>query len=432
MKSKCVVLSIAALLLVCSFAFSKGQQQEAKEAVKKLGVLWHQSNIPDDKIVEEYANAWADENGVDLNFQIVDESQLKSKTVAALESKSGPDLILLSDYSAYLYRNSFSNINDLVNGLGEKHGGWFPIAKQAFFFKNNWIAVPYKIVVKPIVYRKDIVQKVGAKVPDTLQDLADVSTKISNQIEGMYGFGVAMAPRSDGPDFMRVMLWGFGGKIQDENGKIAFNSPESLTTYRFLKDWYNRGGIAPGVAGWDDSDNNRAFMAEQIAMTLNASSIYMAAKKDFPDTLGKATGHAMVPKGPAGRFVPGSTQGIGIPLYSENKELAIEFLKYMYTAERLKRITVDTDGGAMMVLNTVMDGLPMWDDPELGALLDVAKVSYLVGYPGKLTRPAAAVRSGYVLVNAAGRMLSENLSPEQTVQFAAKEIEEIYTRYQEE
>ena len=419
-------LLILLFLFVATGLMCVGGQKESIAADQKiLNVLFQQSNIPDDKIVEGYAEEWAKKNNVKLNFQIVDENQLASKTLAAIESKTGPDLILFPDYSAYLYQDSLILLNELVDGLGEKYGGWFPIAKQAFFYNGEWKAIPYKTFVKPIVYRKDVVNK----LPDTWEELVQVSNEISEEDNGMYGFGVAIAPRSDGPNFIRSLLWSYGASIVDKDGNVAFNSKEAIEAFSFLKKWYEVGGMAPGVAGWDDSDNNAAFMAGKIAMTINASSIYSAAKKDFPDTLGKVTGHFLAPAGPAGRYGNASVQGLGIPKYSNNKETAIDFLEYLYQPEHLKAITTETDGGATMMLSGVVNDLPLWENPDLKALLETSKVSYLIGYPGKITRAASTVRSEFILINAAGRMLAEDLSPEETVKMAHDQIVEVYSRF---
>ena len=425
MNSKRFLLVSLFLLVALGLMYVGGQKESIAADQKILNVLFQQSNIPDDKIVEGYAEEWAKKNNVKLNFQIVDENQLASKTLAAIESKTGPDLILFPAYSAYLYKDSLVLLNELVDGLGEKYGGWFPIAKQAFFYNGEWKAIPYKTFVKPIVYRKDVINE----APDTWEKLVQVSKEISEEDNGMYGFGVAIGPRSDGPNFIRSLLWSYGASIVDKNGNVAFNSKEAIEAYSLLKKWYKVGGMAPGVAGWDDSDNNAAFMAGKIAMTINASSIYLAAKNDFSDTLGKVTGHFLAPAGPAGRYGNASTQGLGIPKYSNNKETAIDFLEYLYTPEHLKAITTETGGGATMMLSGVINDLPLWEDPDLKALLEMSEVSYLIGYPGKITRAASAVRAEFILINAAGRMIAQDLSPEETVKMAHDQIVEIYSRF---
>jgi len=430
MKMRHFVVALAAMLMVAGTLFANGQSETTAKKSKQLGILFQNSNIPDDTIVQGYAQSWAKEKNVNLNFQTVDESQLKSKTVAAIESKSGPDLIVFPDYTAFLYHNDLMNMDNLVGGLAQQYGGWFPVAKQAFYFNGHWKAIPYKTFSKPIVYRKDLLKKVGAEVPQSWQDLAKVSKEISDQVPGVYGFGVAIAPRSDGPNFIRALLWAFGGSVQDQNGKVDLDSPQSIAAFTFLKNWYKSGGMAPGVAGWNDSTNNTAFLAGKIAMTYNASSIYLSAKKQFPDTLGKTTGQAMVPEGPKGRFGQESAQGLAIPSYSKNSQTALDFLKYMYTPDRLKHITSATDAGAIMMLNDPIKSLPLWDNPDIGVLLKIAKASYLTGYPGKMTRGAAAVRSQYVLVNSAAAMISQDLSPEQAIKSATKKIKAIYAQNQ--
>lgn len=425
MNSKRFLLVLLSLLLVAGVMYAGGQQEGdgAQETQKRLNVLFHQSNIPDDKMVKEYAEEWAQENNVRLNFQIVDESELRSKTVASLESKTGPDIILFPDYSAYLYQDSLVSINELVEKLGNEHGGWFPVAKQAFFYDGDWKAMPYKTFVKPIAYRKDEVEE----IPNTWEDLIEESARITEKDNGMYGFGVPIGPRSDGPNFIRSLIWSYGGSIVDDEGNVNFNTEESVAAFDALKRWYDV-GMPPGVAGWDDSDNNRAFMAQKIAMTMNASSVYSTAKKDFPDTLGKVTGHFIAPEGPAGRYGNASAQGLGIPKYSKNKETALDFLSYLYQPEHLKAITTETDGGATMLLSGVVNDLPLWDDPDLKALLDMSKISYLIGYPGKITRAASTVRSEFVLINAASRMITQDLSPEEAVKMAHDQIVDIYNR----
>ena len=227
MNSKRFLLVSLFLLVALGLMYVGGQKESIAADQKILNVLFQQSNIPDDKIVEGYAEEWAKKNNVKLNFQIVDENQLASKTLAAIESKTGPDLILFPDYSAYLYQDSLVLLNELVDGLGEKYGGWFPIAKQAFFYNGEWKAIPYKTFVKPIVYRKDVINE----APDTWEKLVQVSKEISEEDNGMYGFGVAIGPRSDGPNFIRSLLWSYGASIVDKNGNVAFNSKEAIEAY---------------------------------------------------------------------------------------------------------------------------------------------------------------------------------------------------------
>ena len=96
------------------------------------------------------------------------------------------------------------------------------------------------------------------------------------------------------------VTWGFGGSEIDQSGKVAINSKETLEAVKFTvaawKDCLDDGGLA-----WDDSSNNRAYLAGTISATINGASIYFVAKRQFPDIV-KVTNHGHMPKGPGGRF----------------------------------------------------------------------------------------------------------------------------------
>jgi multiple sugar transport system substrate-binding protein len=74
-------------------------------------------------------------------------------------------------------------------------------------------------------------------------------------------------------------IWGF--PVDKENKVIQFNKPQFVDDMRkFIEAW--KDGYDTTGTSWDDSSNNRAFLAGQIVHTYNGSSIYYAAMKDLP------------------------------------------------------------------------------------------------------------------------------------------------------
>ena len=54
-------------------------------------------------------------------------------------------------------------------------------------------------------------------------------------------------------------MWAFGGKMQDKQGNITVNSPETLAALTFYCDLYSKYKVVPvGATGWDDTGNNKA------------------------------------------------------------------------------------------------------------------------------------------------------------------------------
>src|SRR5437667_150091 len=111
------------------------------------------------------------------------------------------------------------------------------------------------------------------------------------------------------------VTWGFGGAEIDDKGKVVINSKATIEAVKFTvgfwKDCLDEGGLA-----WDDSSNNRAYLAGTISGTINGASIYFVAKRQFPE-IAKVTNHGHMPKGPGGRFY--NIGGQGRPGMSDSK-----------------------------------------------------------------------------------------------------------------
>ena len=95
------------------------------------------------------------------------------------------------------------------------------------------------------------------------------------------GFALGRAI-GDGNQSHYPMLWAFGGAECKKDGKtVAINSPETAKSVDYRRKLY-QDGETEDVLSWDDSSNNRAFLAEAVSVTGNAASIYWAEKKNAP------------------------------------------------------------------------------------------------------------------------------------------------------
>ncbi len=104
----------------------------------------------------------------------------------------------------------------------------------------------------------------------------------------------------------------------------------------FWKDGCDEGGLA-----WDDTNNNRAFLAGEICATLNGASIYIAAKRsqekikdDKGEPLVRDIQHARLPAGPAGSWSYHTAFAHGVMKYGKNQKLAKDFLKWLHGKEQ--------------------------------------------------------------------------------------------------
>ena len=106
----------------------------------------------------------------------------------------------------------------------------------------------------------------------------------------------------DGNNYAHWLLWSHGGKMVDESGKVAINSPETLEALEYAKELYQT--FIPGTESWLDVNNNRAFLAGEVSVTANGVSLYYAAKNDPKlAEIAKDIRTTNLPIGPVGKSV---------------------------------------------------------------------------------------------------------------------------------
>jgi multiple sugar transport system substrate-binding protein len=220
-------------------------------------------------------------------------------------------------------------------------------------------------------------------------------------------------------------LWSFGGKEVEEDGKtIAINSKETEAAVEYMKELYPH--MDHSVLAWDDSNNNRAFLAGSISATNNAVSIYNIAKRDVPEMVDKIN-HTLPWKGPAGRFGVGIILSFGIPTYSKNAEQAEHYIEYLLDKEQFSPWLAQ--GAAMHggVLSAYDDD-PFWDsDPRIKGFKDIGKYIQLPGYSGPPSRASAEVQSKFIIVDMFVKAI-QGTPTKEAILWAESEMKKIYAK----
>src|ERR1044071_7154381 len=118
----------------------------------------------------------------------------------------------------------------------------------------------------------------------------------------------------------------------------------------------------PGVASWNDSSNNKAYLAGELYLTSNGISIYVAAKDDAAKKeLAEDTYHALWPVGPIGK--PTELQ-LCVPIlafkFSKYPNAAKAFITYMLEKENYEKWLSGARGYLTQTLNAY-DSAPVWN-----------------------------------------------------------------------
>ena len=226
--------------------------------------------------------------------------------IAASVQAGGYDIVELWGGWNYLYQDSLVDVADIAEPFGKRNGGWEKYVELSYKVGNRCLGVPHGYSNGSMAYRISWFKEAGCpnaedgnKVDLTWDEYFAIGQKLKAKGKP---FGQALGHSTgDPPGYCYPYMWSYGAMEVEKDGKtIAFNKPQFVEGMRkFIQGWkdaYDETGTS-----WDDSNNNRAYISEQISSTFNGSSIYFAARKDKP-ALAQDTHHILIPKGPAGRF----------------------------------------------------------------------------------------------------------------------------------
>src|SRR5215468_228564 len=371
--------------------------------------------------------------GVKLNVETINANDIQARVTSAIQSGSGPDIVCVLNNWAQLYGESLVDVSNIADEIGKAQGGFYETSKAVANDGKKWIALPWSIVGLQIAYRKSWFAEIGytdGKFPQTWQEYRDAGKKLKAKNRPI---GQTLGHTyNDAPAFSYPYLWSWGGKEVEADGKtVALNSKETLESVKFMtgfwKDAHDEGGLA-----WDDSSNNRAFLAGTICSTSNAASIYIEALRK-PDQYKTEKGaplkddilHAPYPKGTAGAATFHPPQTHMLMGYSKNQKAAKDFLRWLSSRPVFEKWFVSQKGFSIPAAKEWAKH-PLWnEDPVMTPFKDVILTARAPGWPGPSGRQAAKVVSKYIITDMYAKAV-QGMPAEEAVKWAHAELLKVY------
>jgi multiple sugar transport system substrate-binding protein len=371
--------------------------------------------------------------GIKFNLEGVDGLTIQARVTSAIQSGNGPDLIQAINNWAQLYADSVVDVSDVAEEIGKAQGGYYETSRAVAYDGSKWIAVPFTIVGLQIVNRTSWWKEIGydaEKYPQTWEEwrAAGKILKAKGRPLGQtlaHAFGDANA-------FWYPYLWSWGGKEVEADGKtVVLGGRETIESVKFAVGLW-KDACDEGAFAWDDSGNNRAFLAGTISATSNGASIYLEAKKK-PDTYLTEDGkplkddcfHTPLPKGPGGPFswhVPLADMVMG---YSKNQQAAKDFLRWIHSEKIYDQWFISQQGFSVGPTK-VWENHKLWkEDPVMAPYRTAAESGRFAGYAGPSNRKAAEAISKYILVDMYAKAV-QGMAPEDAVKWAHGELVKIY------
>ncbi len=371
--------------------------------------------------------------GIKLTVETINANDIQARVTSAIQSGTGPDIFYLLNNWPQLYGQSAVDVSDIADQIGSAQGGFYDICKVVGTMGGKWIGVPYCVGGGLVAYRKSWLAEAGfdGKFPATWDDYRTAGQKLK---KAGHPYGqTAGHTFGDAPGWWYPYLWSWGGKEVEADGKtVAINTKETIESVKFAvalwKETMDEGGLA-----WDDTSNNRAFLAGSISATNNGASIYLEAKKK-PDTYQTDKGepmfkdilHASIPGGAGGVFnLPGPFTNM-LMQYSKNQDAAKKFLAWAHSKPVFQG-WFNTQQGYTAGATKVWEDDPVWNiDPVMAPFKKIPVTGRLLGYAGPPNQKAAEVQTKYIVVDMYAKAI-QGTAAEDSVKWAADELVKIYS-----
>lgn len=370
--------------------------------------------------------AFTEKTGVAVTVDNENWEDLRPKAAVAANVGSGPDIILSTNDDSHQYPDKLLEIGDLCEYLGKKYGPWYPSALAYGKSGERWIALPLGSGGNCMNYRTSHLNAAGFKQfpKDTDGFLKLCKALKKNGTPPGFALGNATG---DANGWCHWLLWAFGGKMVDEQNRLAINSKETAAALEYARELYPT--FVSGTLSWLDPNNNKAFLAGDISLTGNGISIYYAAKTSKDPKLqdiAKDMDHAVFPVGPVGHPTMSALFfTCVIYKYSKYPNAAKEYLRFMMEKEQYEEWQKASIGFVTQPL-TFYERNPVWTvDPKHTPFKYSCKNMLPNGYAGTLGAASAGCIADFIVVN----MVAEAASGAETVKDAMSRAEKRAKRY---
>ena len=382
------------------------------------------------EVLQKQVEAWAAERKVDVEMDWATFGDREQKFVAAIEAGNPPDIGEMNYQGPMRYRPALRDVTKLAKDIAGARGGLLPFADRCTQFNGQYYGVARLAFGAGLHIRKDILAEKGLAMPKLYDpDVVEVAKKTQDPAKDLWGFGQTLNRSDDGTQFMRHILWAYGGSAWDKDGKPALATSflkQNLAALQFAVDTIQKHKIQPpGVMGWTDLHNNEAYAAGKLVCTNNGASLYysMGAKKQ---PLFEKTAVIQTPGGPNGSFYFAGPYNFGIFNKTKHADLGEDMIRWIEDEKHFEEYMKACLGQAGPVYKSRADH-PYWKtDPNFEAMKNNVMRGVWPGYPGPITPAAIEVDAQYVLCDMGGRVVTGGLSPEAALKEAHGRVEEIY------
>jgi multiple sugar transport system substrate-binding protein len=435
---------VLALILMAGLgsAFAAGQG-DSKPAGKTSIDFWHHESPTHrvaafQKVIDDFQKA---NPTITVTQHVVSWGDSLTKVMAALAAGNPPDFIFSYPlHTITLYKTgSIMPVDELVQEIDKKHT-YVPGQAELLKYKGQYWGAPVFTMMYALTYRPSMFEKyVGTKNPpktwDELLDYAKKCTVDTNGDGKIDQYGIALGAAKNGFTGQQIytLMLNAGSLIFDKDGKVAFNSPQTVRALTFYKELSKY--APPGITAWAWGEQELAFASDQAAMMLGNG---MPDARRFMEMKNYDIAAAEQPYPPDG--VRGGVSYVNnVCIFNKAKERGVyesvrKFVNFMMMPENNAPLVNMEPFSFLPVTKTTIESEGYWKDPMIAqlassgkAILNSLQYGKLMGleHGGWTNLGIGEVDGSSILAEIAQKVYIGELTPAQAAKWGHEQIEKI-------
>ncbi|MFI2652414.1 MULTISPECIES: ABC transporter substrate-binding protein [Micromonospora] len=279
--------------------------------------------------------------GVKVNFQVMEEGDLRSAVTADVASGAGQyDVVTIGAYETPQW-GANGWLRDLTPDLKSDSSydvdDILPPVRDALTHDGKLYAVPFYGESSILMYNKDALAKAGVTMSNnpTWQQVADAAKKVNSSnmagicMRGKPGWGDLFAP-------LTTVVQSFGGNWYDNQWNATVNTPEWKNAVTFYKTMLDQSGEKDPVS-YSFNECLTALKEGKAAMWADASvAASMLEASDSPVKGKMGYAHMPVDKTKESGWL--WSWNLAIPKTTKHKDAAVKFVKWATSKDYIKLV----------------------------------------------------------------------------------------------
>ncbi|RGW53413.1 ABC transporter substrate-binding protein [Dorea formicigenerans] len=358
MKKKIVSVLLVAAMAVSMIA-GCGSKSDSKKSDSKSGEKTLEVWVPplDDATEKNWGDLlkdWEKENDCKVNLTVIPWDKYEETYTTALNSGEGPDVGYMYNemFPTYIDAGAVEDMSSYVTDEDKK--------EYKYLSNGNMMDGQYGwplVTGVPFVlyYNEDILNALGEKAPETWDDFARICQEATKDTDGdgkvdQYGFACGMNTSDIGA--MQILnayyysaLWQNGGQVYNDDLKsVSFADEagkEAVTWLKGLTSYMNEDFMS---LSWSDAFSN-VFGAGKAAFGITRSS--QTDGTTFAETYPDLNWNFVTSLKNKDFGTFGATDCLTLMSACEDKDLAMDFIKYVTGSEFMTAYHAKCPGAAL-------------------------------------------------------------------------------------